>query len=106
MSRLKTPALVSFSLLALAVSATPCLIAHAEQHPLTSVVVLVRHADKANEPADDPPLTPAGKRRAQDLASALRNAGLTAIITTQFLRSRQTALPLATENQIRPEIIH
>ena len=35
------------------------------------VLVLVRHADKAAQPADDPPLTAAGAKRAQELATAL-----------------------------------
>jgi hypothetical protein len=48
------------------------------------VLVLVRHADKAGQPADDPPLTAAGAKRAQDLAMALRNAGVTATARPVF----------------------
>src|ERR1700682_5430372 len=59
------------------------------------VLVLVRHADKAAQPANDPPLTSAGMKRAQDLAAALRSAGVTFIITTQLRRTRETAQPLA-----------
>jgi phosphohistidine phosphatase SixA len=70
------------------------------------VIVLVRHADKAAEPADDPPLTAAGAKRAQDLAAALRTAGVTAIITTQLRRTRETAQPLATALGIVPEVIN
>jgi phosphohistidine phosphatase SixA len=69
------------------------------------VLILVRHADKAAEPQDDPPLTAAGEKRAQDLAAALRNAGVTAIITTQLRRTRETALPLATTLGLKPEVI-
>ena len=69
------------------------------------VLVLVRHADKAAEPADDPPLTAAGAKRAQDLAAALRTAGVTAIITTQLRRTRETAQPLATALGIVPKVI-
>jgi phosphohistidine phosphatase SixA len=70
-----------------------------------SVLVLVRHADKAAQPADDPPLTAAGVKRAQDLAVALRNAGVTAIITTQLRRTRETAQPLATALGLSPEVV-
>jgi broad specificity phosphatase PhoE len=69
------------------------------------VLVLVRHADKAAQPADDPPLTAAGAKRAQDLAAALRNAGVTAIITTQLRRTRETAQPLATALGLVPEVV-
>jgi broad specificity phosphatase PhoE len=68
-------------------------------------LVLIRHADKAAEPANDPPLTAAGAKRAQDLAATLRNAGITAIITTQVRRTRETAQPLATALGLNPEVL-
>ncbi len=67
-------------------------------------VVLVRHADTASLP--DRPLSAAGLKRAQDLAAALRNAGVTAIITTQLRRTRETAQPLATALGLAPEVIN
>jgi phosphohistidine phosphatase SixA len=69
------------------------------------VLVLVRHADKAAQPVDDPPLTPAGAKRAQDLAVTLRHAGVTAIITTQVRRTRETARPLATALGVTPDVL-
>ena len=69
------------------------------------VLILVRHADKAAQPADDPPLTSAGVRRAQDLAATLRNAGVTDIITTQLRRTRETAQPLAAALGLTPEVL-
>jgi phosphohistidine phosphatase SixA len=69
------------------------------------VLILVRHADKAAQPVDDPPLTEAGAKRAQDLATALRNAGVTAIITTQLRRTRETAQPLAAALGLVPEVV-
>ena len=69
------------------------------------VLILIRHADKAAQPADDPPLTAAGMQRAQDLAVTLRDAGVTAIITTQLRRTRETAQPLATALGITPEVL-
>jgi len=67
-------------------------------------LVLVRHADTAALP--DRPLSAAGLKRAQDLAAALRNAGVTAIITTQLRRTRETAQPLATALGLVPEVIN
>src|SRR5947207_863256 len=48
-----------------------------------TTVVFVRHAERAAEPADDPPLNPDGRRRAKALAAALRHAEPVAIITSQ-----------------------
>jgi phosphohistidine phosphatase SixA len=77
-------------------------VARADELP---VLILVRHADKAAQPADDPALTIAGAKRAQDLAATLRNAGVTAIITTQVRRTRETAQPLATALGLTPEVL-
>jgi len=69
------------------------------------LVLLVRHAEKASDPADDPPLTAAGEERAQALAAALRDAGVTAVITTQLRRTHDTAQPLAAARGITPEVV-
>jgi len=70
-----------------------------------SLVLLVRHAEKAAEPASDPPLTAAGVARAQALAATLRDAGVTAVITTQLRRTRETAQPLAMARGLLPEVV-
>jgi phosphohistidine phosphatase SixA len=70
------------------------------------IIILVRHADKAAQPAGDPPLTESGAKRARDLAAALRTAGVTSIITTQLRRTRETAQPLAIALGIAPEVIN
>ena len=80
--------------------------AQAPDRPGTaSLVLLVRHAEKAAEPASDPPLTVAGVARAQALAAALRDAGVTAVITTQLRRTRETAQPLAVARGLTPEVV-
>ena len=58
-------------------------------------VFLVRHAEKADAPRQDPPLNDIGTARAKELARMLDGAGIKTIITSQFLRTKQTAEPLA-----------
>jgi broad specificity phosphatase PhoE len=70
-----------------------------------SAVILVRHAEKAATPANDPLLTPAGTQRAADLAAALSDAHVSAIITTQLERTKATARPLADAAKITPVIV-
>jgi phosphohistidine phosphatase SixA len=60
-----------------------------------TTVFLVRHAEKADGQGQDPPLSEAGKLRAEALARLLQNAGVKGVYTSQFLRTRQTAEPLA-----------
>jgi broad specificity phosphatase PhoE len=71
----------------------------------STTVIVVRHAEKAAVPANDPPLTAEGKARSRDLVEALRNAGVTAVITTQFLRTRDTGQPLASALSITAEVV-
>jgi hypothetical protein len=71
-----------------------------------TVVLLVRHAEKAAQPAQDPPLSDAGSVRARALVAVARDAGVKSIITTQYLRTRNTAEPTATSLSITPEIVN
>jgi broad specificity phosphatase PhoE len=57
-------------------------------------VIVVRHAEKADQ-TPDTALSPTGQARAKALADLLRSAGVTHIITTEYLRTRETASPLA-----------
>lgn len=70
---------------------------------VATTVVIVRHAEKADEPRADPPLSPAGEARAVALAEALEDAGVTAILVTPYERTRATARPLAAMLGITPE---
>jgi phosphohistidine phosphatase SixA len=63
-------------------------------HAQPVVVYLVRHAEKASG-GKDPELTEAGRARAAALAHMLGDAGIDAIHSTDFKRTRQTAAPLA-----------
>lgn len=60
-------------------------------------VVLVRHAEKAAEPAADPPLTGAGRARAEALAATLKGARISAVLTTHLARTRETAAAVAAQ---------
>jgi broad specificity phosphatase PhoE len=71
----------------------------------STVVIVVRHADKDTIPKADPHLTPAGVTRANALAVALADAGVQAIITTELLRSRETAQPLAAAQRLTPTTV-
>lgn len=68
------------------------------QAPTT--IILVRHAEKAAAPADDPPLTAEGEARAADLVSALSSAGISAIYSTRTKRTQSTAAPIALELKV------
>lgn len=57
-------------------------------------VFWVRHAEKELE-GSDPALTSAGQARAQALANLLIDARIDGIHSTDYLRTRQTAAPLA-----------
>lgn len=67
-------------------------------------VFLVRHAEREWD-GEDPPLTPVGEARARALADALRDSGITTIITTQWRRTRDTAAPLAKLLRVEPKIV-
>lgn len=62
--------------------------------PVTTVF-LIRHAERAEEPRQDPPLTEKGVARSEALARLLSTAGVKAIYTSQFARTKLTAEPLA-----------
>ncbi len=65
----------------------------------TTTVLFVRHSEQAAEPADDPGLSEAGRRRATELARQLVDAdvvaGIDAVYATPLRRSVETAKPLA-----------
>jgi phosphohistidine phosphatase SixA len=62
---------------------------------LGGTVWLVRHTEKADDGTRDPALTAAGKAQAELLAVLLRDAGIEQIYSTDYLRTRDTVVPLA-----------
>jgi broad specificity phosphatase PhoE len=64
-------------------------------------VFVVRHAEKASDANDpDVPLSEAGRARAKKLAAVLAKAGVTAIYSTDMVRTLATAEPLAQASKI------
>jgi probable phosphoglycerate mutase len=81
-----------------------------------TVILLVRHAERADDGAvdpqmamdpqmaEDPPLSEAGKIRSSLLAEMLRDAGITHIHSTDYRRTRETALPTSTATGVEVAI--
>lgn len=59
-----------------------------------AVTILVRHAEKVDASAD-PELTAAGHARAQSLARLLAKSDIDAVYSTDTIRTRDTARPVA-----------
>jgi len=62
---------------------------------LPTVVYLVRHAEKASDGTKNPPLTDAGKARAECLGRMFVHAGVTHLYSTDLQRTELTVTPLA-----------
>jgi len=60
-----------------------------------TVLYVVRHAEKAEAPKEDPALTPGGEARAAALAHVLADVALVGIHSTGTTRTRATAAPTA-----------
>jgi phosphohistidine phosphatase SixA len=67
-------------------------------------VFLVRHAEKGTDDPRDPQLSAAGKERAAALADLLAAAGVTRVLSTDYRRTRATALPLAEQADVATEL--
>jgi broad specificity phosphatase PhoE len=70
-----------------------------------TVVIIVRHAEKAAAPANDPPLTPTGVERAAALAELLKDAKVGVVMHTPTTRTRETARPVAERFGLTPEVL-
>ena len=78
--------------------------AHSVFAQASTVVIVVRHAERAPG-AGDPPISDAGQARAAALAEIGKLTGVAAIVTTQLQRTRQTAAPLAEALKITPVVV-
>ena len=61
-----------------------------------TTLILVRHAEKANDGSKDPALTENGLARAEELVRILKETKIDAIYSTPFVRTMATVQPLAT----------
>ncbi len=67
-------------------------------------VVLVRHAEKADD-SKDPPLTEKGRERADSLVRLLGRTDVDAIYSSEYERTQATVAPLAAASGLRTEVI-
>jgi 2,3-bisphosphoglycerate-dependent phosphoglycerate mutase len=65
------------------------------QKQTITTFILVRHAEKANDGTQDPPLTEEGQQRSERLASLLAAAKIDAVYATNYKRTRLTVEPVA-----------
>ena len=91
--------LVVYGVLGVAVVAASPRVAWAQK-----AVILVRHAERADE-SEDSVLSPAGLQRAQTLARTLGRTAIKRIFVTQFQRTQQTAAPLAAALKLTPVVM-
>jgi broad specificity phosphatase PhoE len=68
-------------------------------------VIIVRHAEKAASGGNDPDLAPAGRARGDALARILKDSGITAIFTSEFKRTQETAVPSVKSIGVAPTIV-
>ena len=68
-------------------------------------MVIVRHVEKASGESSDPPLSDAGRARAEALSRMLRDSEINAIFTTEFKRTKETAAPTAIALKITPTVV-
>jgi broad specificity phosphatase PhoE len=69
-----------------------------------ATAIVVRHAERLDSSTDSP-LSAAGHARATRLAAMLKDAGISAIYTTERQRTTQTAQPLADALRLTPRIL-
>ena len=71
-----------------------------------ATVLVVRHADIDLPPSSgNPALNAEGRLRADALARVVGDAGVTAIFTSQFIRTRQTVAPIAAQLGLTPQLV-
>jgi 2,3-bisphosphoglycerate-dependent phosphoglycerate mutase len=66
--------------------------------------IVVRHAEKSTDGTKDPELTAAGSDRANKLVQMLKDVSVSAIFSTDFKRTKNTVMPLATTKGIEVQL--
>jgi phosphohistidine phosphatase SixA len=67
-------------------------------------IFVVRHAEKQSDTADTP-LSDKGQARAACLAQTLKDARISSVFTTQYVRTKQTTAPTARESKAKETTI-
>ncbi len=67
-------------------------------------IFLVRHAEKADDGTRNPPLTDIGHKRAASLSNLLRDEDINQVFSSDYKRTKQTALPTANRLGLRVQI--
>jgi 2,3-bisphosphoglycerate-dependent phosphoglycerate mutase len=99
---MRTPPIAFFLALVVALPTPEPVLTQTPDAP--TLIVLVRHAERAGPSADDPGLTMIGAERALVLARLLEDAGITRIHSSDTRRTRETALPLAQAQGLEIEL--
>ncbi|MEO8002717.1 MAG: phosphoglycerate mutase family protein [Arenimonas sp.] len=70
-----------------------------------TMIIVVRHAEKATDDPKDPSLSEQGNARANALAEVLKDSDLKAVYSTQYKRTRLTGTPSATKSGLEVEAL-
>ncbi|SEM12638.1 Histidine phosphatase superfamily (branch 1) [Aquimarina amphilecti] len=72
----------------------------------TTTYILVRHSEKdTSDPSNrNPNLTEEGKTRSENLVRILKNINIDLVYSTDYLRTKQTASPIAKDRNIKVSI--
>lgn len=91
------PRLVALSLIVLLAACAST----RRDEPTSTTFILVRHAEKGDDDARDPSLSPAGRTRVERLVKRLRDTPLVAVYASATRRAQQTAAPVAAGHQLQ-----
>ena len=69
-----------------------------------TIVYVVRHAERAEDGTNDPPISEAGEARSRLLVPMLRDVALTHVHTTDFRRTRATVAAIAETRGLEPRL--
>lgn len=78
------------------------LVQNSEKEHTPTTYYFIRHAekDRSNPLDNNPHLTESGLIRAQDWAKLFQDVDFDAVYTTNFIRTKETALPTALQNKL------
>ncbi|MCW5981238.1 MAG: histidine phosphatase family protein [Bryobacteraceae bacterium] len=84
-------------------AAVLCVAAAAQAQPVTAIIV--RHAEREAVAGNDPPISAAGRARAELLANMLRDEQFSAVFASELQRTQQTVEPVAARLGIETTIV-